>query len=132
MSSWSGRAQVEPLAALAAVFALGVGLALYAGVLEPTLPRLTPGREMAPTATDRFTSTASTFGAIAPPLADPVASATPTGHELNATVRTANETWTAGPSTVDSGACDRRRVSIRVAPGRVRPGRLEVCVWRAR
>ena len=38
MSSWSGRAQTEPLAALVAVFALGVGLSLYAGALEGSAP----------------------------------------------------------------------------------------------
>ena len=47
MSSSPGRAQTEPLAALVAVFALGVGLSLYAGALDATLPALTTDREMA-------------------------------------------------------------------------------------
>ena len=131
MSSWSGRAQVEPLAALAAVFALGVGLALYAGALDATLPRLTPDRDVAQTAADRLTSEASSFGAVEPPLTGPVADARPTGYELNATLATAGGTWTGGPPRPPAAECERRAVSVRVAPGRIRPGRLEVCAWRA-
>lgn len=132
MSSWSGRGQVEPLAALAAVFAIGVGLALYAGALDATLPRLAPSREMAPTAADRLVAEASSFGGVVPPLAEPVAAATPTGYDLNATLRTANGTWTGGPPAPAGTDCQYRTVTVRVAPGRVRPAGLEVCVWRAR
>lgn len=132
MSSSSGRAQVEPLAALAAVFAVGVGLALYAGALDGTLSRSTGDREMAPTTADRLTAEASSFGAVDPSLNDSVAVAKPTGHELNATLRTTERAWTGGPPMEEGAECERRDVSVRVAPGRVRPGRLEVCVWRAR
>lgn len=132
MSSWSGRAQVEPLAALAAVFAVGVGLALYAGALDATLPRLTPDREVAPTAADRVTTEATSFGAVDPPLSDAVDAARPTGYELNATLRAGNGTWSDGPPSPSTADCERRDVAVRVAPGRVRPGRLEVCAWRAR
>lgn len=132
MSSCSGRAQVEPLAALAAVFAVGVGLALYAGVLDATLPGLTPDRAVAPTAADQVTTEASSFGAVDPPLSGAVDAATPTGYELNATLRAANRTWSGGPPSPPTAECERRNVGVRVAPGRVRPGRLEVCAWRAR
>jgi hypothetical protein len=132
MSSWSGRGQVEPLAALAAVFAVAVGLALYAGALEVTLPRLFPDREVAPAAADRLVAEASSFGALDPPLSGAVDAAAPTGYELNATLRAANRTWSAGPPRPPTAECDRRDVGVRVAPGRVRPGRLEVCTWRAR
>lgn len=132
MSSSSGRGQVEPLAALAAVFAVGVGLALYAGALDSTLATLGTDRTVAPAATDRFVAAASTFGVVDPPLEDALAASRPTGHRLNATLRTANETWAAGPRTPGRAACERRRVGARVAPGRVRPARLEVCAWRGR
>lgn len=131
MSYSSDRAQVEPLAALAAVFAVAVGLALYAGALDATLPLLTSDREVAPTAADRLTSEASSFGAVDPQLTGPVEDARPTGYELNATLTTTEGTWTSGPTKPPTTECDRRVVSVRVAPGRVRPGRLEVCAWRA-
>lgn len=130
-SSW-GRAQVEPLAALAAVFAVGVGLAMYAGALDTTLPLLTADRDVAPTAADRLTSVAATSGAVEPPLTGPVEEARPTGYELNATLTTAAGTWTGGPPRPPEPECERRAVSVRVGPGRVRPGRLEVCAWLAR
>ncbi len=131
MSSSSGRGQTEPIAALAAVFALGLGLSLYAGVLDTTLPTLTTDREMAPNAADRLEANASTFGAVDPPLNGSVAAARPTGHRLNAAVRTDEGRWTGGPPRPPRPECVERSVTVRVAPARVRPGVLEVCVWRA-
>lgn len=132
MSSSSDRAQVEPLAALAAVFAVGVGLSLYAGALDATLPQLTSEREVAPAAADRVLDEASTGAAVEPPLGEPVTAARPTGYELNATLGTGDATWTGGPPVPDRAECERRDVSVHVEPGRVRPGSLEVCVWPAR
>jgi hypothetical protein len=131
MSSSSGRGQVEPLAALAAVFAVGIGLVLYAGALDATLPALEDEREMAPAATDRFVAEASSFGAVAPPFGDAAAAARPTGYHLNATVRARTTAWTVGRPAPPSAECQRRRVGARTAPGRIRPARVEVCVWRA-
>lgn len=132
MLSSSGRAQVEPLAALAAVFALGVGLTLYAGTVDSTLPSLTTDRAVAPTAADRLVAEASSLGAVEPPLERAADSARPTGYELNVTLRADGTTWTAGASRRAAGDCHRRGVSAHVAPGQVRPALLEVCVWRAR
>ena len=129
MSSSSGRAQTEPLAALAAVFALGVGLSLYAGALDATLPALVTDREMAPHAADRLVAETSAFGAVVPPLDGNVDAARPTGYEMNASLRTDAGTWTAGPPRPHSPECVDRDVTARVAPARVRPGILEVCVW---
>ena len=131
MSSSSGRAQTEPIAAMAAVFALGVGLSLYVGVLDATLPALSTDRELAPAAADRLEANASTFGALTPPLSGSVEAARPTGHRLNAAVRTDAGRWTGGPPRPPAPECVERRVPVRVAPGRVRPGVMEVCVWRA-
>ncbi len=131
MSSSSDRAQTEPLAALVAVFALGVGLSLYAGAIDATLPALTTDREMAPYAADRLVAESSAFGAVVPPLEGHLAAARPTGYELNASVRTDEGTWSAGPGRPPTPECVDRHVTVRVAPGRVRPGLLEVCVWPA-
>lgn len=132
MSYSSGRAQVEPLAALAAVFAVGVGLSLYAGALDGALASLATDRTVAPAAADRFLTAASTFGAVEPPIEEAAAEARPTAHRLNATLRAGDASWTAGRPAPASAACERRRVGVRVAPGRVRPGSLEVCTWLAR
>ena len=131
MLSSSDRAQTEPLAALVAVFALGLGLSLYAGVLDSTLPLLSTEREITSTATDRFISESSSFGALDPPIADAVAASRPTGYELNATVRAETSVWNGGPRRADSADCTTRSVSVRTAPGQIRPGRVEVCAWPA-
>lgn len=127
----SDRAQTEPIAALAAVFAVGIALTLYAGAVDSTLPALTSEREMAPTAADRLLAEAEALGAVRPPIDGPAAEARPTGYELNATLRAEESVWTAGEPRGDTAECDRRTTGVRVAPGQVRPGLLEVCVWRA-
>jgi len=131
MSSSSDRGQTEPIAALAAVFALGIGLTMYAGALDATLPRLHTDREMAPTAADRLQTDASRFGAVDPPLNESVQAARPTGYRLNATLRTEGHRWAAGPPRPSAPECVERRLTVRTAPAHVRPGVLEVCVWRA-
>ncbi len=123
------KGQTEPLAALVAVFALGVGLSLYVGVLDSTLPSLTVESEMAPIAADRFVEEASALGVVRPPIGDAVDAASPNGYATNATLRSDPGVWTGGPTREPSADCVRRRVSVRTAPGRVRPGTLEVCVW---
>ncbi|MFQ3284112.1 MAG: hypothetical protein ACI9TI_000336 [Natronomonas sp.] len=125
----SDRGQTEPLAALVAVFTLGLGLSLYVGVLDSMLPLLTIESEMAPVATNRFIQEASDFGVVRPPIGDAIDAASPNGYFMNATVRTRTDAWFGGPTRGEISDCVRRRVSVRTAPGRVRPGTLEVCVW---
>ena len=81
------KGQTEPLAALVAAFALGVGLSLYVGVLDSTLPSLTVESEMAPIAADRFVEEASALGVVRPPIGDAVDAASPNGYATNATLR---------------------------------------------
>lgn len=131
MSSWSDRAQVEPLAALAAVLAVCIGLSLYVGVFEAALVSLSPDRAVAPTAADRFVATASSFGSVSVPIGDSAEKARPAGYELNATVIADGSAWTAGPTQPDESECVRRQVSVRSEPATVRPATLEVCVWPA-
>jgi hypothetical protein len=131
MSFSSARAQVEPLAALAAVFAVGVGLTLYVGALDGALAALDDDREMAPTAADALVVEAFAFGVVDPPLSAAAKRARPTGYRLNATLAAGGKRWRAGPPRSRGVDCVERRVSARIAPGTVRPGRLEVCVWPA-
>jgi hypothetical protein len=132
MPSSPDRGQTEPLAALVAVLALGIGLSLYVGVLDTTLPLLSSDSEITPAAADRFLAESSTFGTVHPPIADSVAASRPTGYELNATVRAEGSVWAGGPRRVEAADCTVRSISVRIAPGRIRPGRLEVCTWSAR
>lgn len=129
MRSSSDRAQTEPIAALVAVFALGVGLSLYAGVLDSTLPSLTDDSELTPIATEKLVTESSSFGIVDPPIEDAVAAARPTGHAMNATLRSGSSSWRGGPPDVEGSDCVIREVSVRTAPGIVRPGDLEVCLW---
>jgi hypothetical protein len=132
MPSSSGRGQAEPLAALVAVFALGVGLSLYVGALDSTVSALTEEASMAPTAADKLEGEASSFGTVQPPIDGAVDAARPKGYRMNATLRTGRLAFHGGPTPAESADCTTRTVSVRTAPGTVRPGRLEVCVWPAR
>ncbi|CAI50696.2 uncharacterized protein NP_5210A [Natronomonas pharaonis DSM 2160] len=129
---WSSRdsGQTEPLAALVAVFALGVGLTLYAGALDSVWPLLSGTHETAALAVDATASEAADFGVVAPPITEAAAAASPAGYRLNATLRADGRMWHAGQPRPADADCDRRTVSVRTAPGRVSRGLLEVCVWR--
>lgn len=128
MSRWSGRAQVEPLAALAAVFAVGVALSTYAGVLDSTLP--TSDRDLAGPTVERVERRASDAGVLDPDSLAGGLRAGPDGYRLNLTLTAAGRTWSAGPPAPASADAASTTVSVRVAPGRVRPGRLRAEVWR--
>lgn len=122
----SARAYVEPIAALAAVFALGLGLTLYAGALDD---RRTDGdRRTAATVLDAVLGDATELGVVSPGRlrrAD-----VPAGWSANLTVVTPAGRWTYGDPPPPGAERAERRVSISVAPGEVRPGRLRVAVWR--
>lgn len=129
MPSSSDRGQTEPLAALVAVVALGVGLSIYVGVLDSTLTSLAGGNDMAPIAAETLVAEASAFGVVQPPLGAAVDAARPNGHAMNVTLRAESRTWDDGPARTDVADCVTRTVSVRTAPGTVRPGTVEVCVW---
>ncbi|USZ68912.1 hypothetical protein NGM10_04045 [Halorussus salilacus] len=133
MSPSSGRAQVEPLAALVAVFAVGLAVSAYAGVLDSALP--TPDRNLADPTVERAERAVTDAGVVAPDELAGGLDAGPDGYRLNLTLVAGDRTWHAGPRappTVDSAAASDAAevtVSVRVAPGRVRPGRLRAEVW---
>lgn len=122
----SARGYVEPLAALAAVFALGVGLALYAGTLEDV--GLADDRAVAETVVDSLTGEAETLGVLRPARLEHAS--VPNGWSANLTLVSPAGRWTAGDIPPPDADRARRLVAVRLGPGTVRPGRLRVAVWR--
>ncbi|USZ75402.1 hypothetical protein NGM07_18460 [Halorussus vallis] len=133
------RGQVEPLAALVAVFAVGVALSAYAGVVADALPN--PDRNVAGPTAERVRSAVERAGVVRPGRLPSGLRAAPDGYRTNLTLAVGGRAWHAGPSPPESvaasGRADEsarpdvaaRTVSVRVAPGRIRPGRLRVVVW---
>lgn len=125
MSRWSDRGQVDPLPALVAVAALGVGLSLYAGAVSDALgeTRQPHADRVLDTVHDRL----APDGVVrVPRLASAVDRR---GVQVNATLTTRHRRWTAGPTPPSHAASARRQVSIQRGRARVRPGRLRVSVW---
>lgn len=124
------RGQVEPLAALVAVFAVGVALSAYAGVVSDVLP--TPDRNVADPTVERVHEAVTTAGVAVPERLPKAITAAPDGYRLNVTLTAAGRRWHAGPTppSVDSDADSAARaMSVRIDPGRIRPGRLRVVAW---
>jgi hypothetical protein len=131
MSRSSGRrsrGQVEPLAALAAVFAFGAALALYAAALPASTPA-DADRDVAPPVLDRVTDRVLYNGVVDPENVTSGITARPEGYQLRVTLIAGNDTWRAGPTPPPTADAATRRVSVRRWPGRVDPGRLRVEVW---
>lgn len=131
MSRWSGRrGQIEPVAAIAAVFLVGAGLAVYAGVLgDVALHSRDDQQAVAATTLETVDRTVERSGVIDPDRFDAVRTVGPAGYTVNVTLETADERWHVGPPPVASATNASERVSVHVDEGRVRPGRLVVRVW---
>lgn len=119
---------VEPLAALAAVFALCVGVSTYAAVVETAVDER-PDRDIAGPALSHVETLLTTRGVADPAAMSDVSNAAPATYRLNATLTAGNRTWNAGPPVAAHGQRAGRRLSVRLGPGRVRAGRLSVVVW---
>ncbi|WP_440008819.1 DUF7285 family protein [Halomicrococcus sp. SG-WS-1] len=129
MRRWSpDRGQTEPLVALVAVFAVAVGLATYAGTLSSALPEAE--RNHARDVLPEVEAAATTNGVVDPATLRSALAAGPDGPSLAVTLSTAGERWHAGPEAPPDAETASTTVSVRVAPGAVRPGRLQVAVWR--
>jgi hypothetical protein len=122
------RAQVEPLAALAALFAVSIGLSAYAAVVadagRPT------DRDRAGPALAAVDDAVTVHGVVRPARLDRALGVAPRGAHLNVTVTTDDRQWSAGPPPTVRGDRASRRVSVSLGPGRSRVGRLAVVVWR--
>jgi hypothetical protein len=129
MSRWSGRrGQVEPLAAIAAVFLVGAGLTLYAGVLEERLAG-DDERAVADAALGTVERAVTDEGVVEPRRLGRIRSVGPAGYELNVTLEVPDDRWHHGPTAPASATNATERVSVHTGTGRVRPGRLVVRVW---
>lgn len=130
----SDSAQVEPLAALVAVFAVGAALTTYAGVLDATLP--TPDRNLAEPTVERVERAVSEAGVVEPTRLSEGVHAGADGYQVNVTLVAGDRTWHAGPTpparadaSRDADSTAEIAVSVQVAPGQIRAGRLRVEVW---
>lgn len=120
------RGQIEPLAAVVAVFAVGLGVTAYAGVLDTAL--VPTERNVAEPTLERVESTVTEDGTVRP--TDLSTDCGPDGYDLRVTVTTDERWWAAGPRPPRGAQTASRFVSVRVEPGVVEPGRLRVEVWR--
>lgn len=127
------RGQVEPLAALVALAVVCAALSVYASVLDGALtgaPSVDDGT--AGQVTDRVRERVAPAGVAVPSRLSDVtgdAGVAPDGHRLNATLACHDRTWAVGTSPPPGASHVREPVSVRVAPGAVRPCRLAVVVW---
>lgn len=129
MSRSSDSGATEPLAALVAVFAVSVGLAVYAGVLDDAFGRIDDERNWATPTGDTVEKRLSKAGVVDPERMGEALDAVPTGYRGNVTV-TADTRWCVGPVPPSNPDTDTRTVSVRLGPGAVRRGTLTVRVWR--
>lgn len=124
------RGQVEPVAALVALAVVCAALSVYAGVLDGVLTStLTTDDGTAEQVADRVRERVAPAGVADPRRLHSATRATPGGHRLNATLACREQSWSVGPSPPTGASRVREPVSVRVAPGEVRPCRLAVVVW---
>lgn len=127
------RGQVEPLAALVALVAVGAGVSLYAGALADARTDRGGFDPTVETVADRALEHVAPVGVARSVRMSELPSVAPSGHRLNATLTCGDDRWTVGPSApaTASPAASRatRPTSVRVAPGRIRPGTLRVVIW---
>lgn len=131
MSPWSRRrAETEPLVAIVAAFAVAAGLATYAGVLDTTLTSTATDREVADPTLQRAYAALAPSGITDPERLTLDALDGPDGYRVRISVTTGESEWHAGPDAPPGADVASRSVTVRVAPGVNRPGRLSVEVWR--
>ncbi|WP_435335301.1 DUF7285 family protein [Haloarchaeobius sp. TZWWS8] len=127
------RAQTEPTAALVAVFAVCVGLALYAGTLDTTLRDVGRGddetRMAEPTLGRVYESLTDEGGIASPTRLSETDGAGPAGYSVAVTLSAGDERWRVGPASPGTASTAVRPVSVRLEPGVVVSGTLRVEVW---
>ncbi|MDS0220680.1 hypothetical protein NDI54_04855 [Haloarcula sp. S1AR25-5A] len=131
MSPSSARATTEPLAALVAVFAVTLGMSLYAGVLDDAFRTLDDDRNIATPTADTVEQQVTSAGIVQPERLSMGLDTMPANYHGNATVATTTgERWSTGREPPNSADTETRTVSVRVRPGSVHRGTLTVRVWR--
>ncbi|MFD1644778.1 DUF7285 family protein [Haloarchaeobius litoreus] len=129
MSRWSTRrAQVEPTAALVAVFAVAVGLTLYAGAVD-SLPADESSRQVTQPTLSQVHGSLTETGVADPADLNETLAVGPDGYHVAVTLSADGERWRVGPAAPPTAATAARPVSVRIAPGVVVSGRLRVGVW---
>lgn len=119
---------MEPLAALVAVAVLVTGLAAYGGALDTVVPA-GESRDPATPTLRRAHDALLRGGALDPSSLPGLEDSAPPGFSRRVTITSADHAWTVGPSPPRRARGASAAVAVRVAPGRVRPGRLRVEVW---
>ncbi|MDQ2073107.1 DUF7285 family protein [Haloarcula sp. NS06] len=131
MSPSSDRGTTEPVAALVAVFAVTLGVSLYAGVVDQAFGTLDDDRNIATPTADAVEQRLSSTGVVQPEGIDNALDAVPANYHGNATITaTTGERWSGGRESPSNADTETRTVSVRVGPGAVRRGTLTVRVWR--
>ncbi|MFB6223221.1 MAG: hypothetical protein ABEH86_06060 [Haloarcula sp.] len=131
MSPLSARATTEPIAVLVAVFAVALGLSLYAGVVDDAFETLDDDRNRATPTADTVEQRLSSAGIVQPGRLDEAIDAVPAKYHGNATITaTTGERWSAGREPASGADTETRSVSVQVGPGAVYRGTLTVRVWR--
>ena len=123
------RGQVEPVPALVAVLAVCLALGAYASVRGTALPGLGHGAPTDAVLADASDAATDADSAVVSPDDLTAAGVAPDGFRVAVTLTAGDREWTAGAEPPDGAASASERVPVRVAPGRVRPGRLTVEVW---
>ena len=132
MQRSSDRGYVEPFAALAAVLALSAGLVLYADAVGIALEETGAGdRETAQITLDRVHDHLRAIGVVDPSGLRGTGQFAPDGWQMNVTLRTENTILSRGPSPAHAGEplSASRPVSVRINPGTIKPGQLDVVIW---
>jgi hypothetical protein len=131
MSPSSDRATTEPLVVLVAVFAVTLGVTLYAGVVDEAFGTLDDDRNIATSSADAVEQRLSSAGVVRPGGLNSALDAVPADYHVNVTITaTTGERWGGGREPPSNADTETRIVSVRVRPGAVRRGTLTVRVWR--
>jgi hypothetical protein len=112
---------------LVATAAVVSAVSLYALSLAGAVPG--GDRDRASPALRRVTAAVTDDGAVRPDALANATDALPAGHEGRVELRVDGQTRAVGPPAPPSASSASRPVAVRLAPGRVRPGRLEVWLW---
>ncbi|AHG03110.1 hypothetical protein HALDL1_05535 [Halobacterium sp. DL1] len=122
------RAQVEPLPALVAVAVLCLAVGAYASVRAGVAPVGGSGPPADAVLSETVDAATDSGSVVVTPRALRVVA--PPGYEATVTVTVGDQSWTAGASDPPPDAATAsRRVPVRITPGEVNPGRLDVEVW---